>query len=256
LKSSQLLFVFRWGTDDAKIIKDRIFDFDDWNSYTIATYRPFLTRDDFDSPISVIFTPENEVTLAHLSGRLMNDLTIYERPYPYVVKSDLTVMPGKTLTIGPGVVLEFYPSVGILVLGTLYAEGAPTNPIVMKPITLEKKRFLDYGGLSRNRFDTRQKSVRLCAEDKCEEGTNQGFLEYYNRTTLRWIPMCDYQFTERNVQTVCRELGFDARNVFFDFGKRWEYMYNHNPVTRVRKWPEPFQCVGKLAFLEISNSEL
>lgn len=90
-----------------------------------------------------------------------------------------------------------------------------------------------------------QQSVRLCAEDKCEPGINQGFLEYFNKTTLQWIPMCDNRFTERNVQVVCRELGFDHMNVFLDFDIRLEYVYNFNYGSRIRQWPEPSQCVGK-----------
>jgi len=97
--------------------------------------------------------------------------------------------------------------------------------------------------MQRLKGDDVDKSVRLCAEDKCERGTRQGFLEYYNRTTLQWIPMCDNRFTERNVQVICRQLGFDHMNVFFDFGRRIEYHYNS--LRRIRKWPDPFQCVGE-----------
>jgi len=235
-----------WGTADSKMIRERIFDFDDWNSYALALYKPYLQRDDFDSPISVSYEPEDEVTIDNLSGRLLHPLILYKRNRPYVVKSDLTIMPNAMLTIGPGVELEFYPSVGILALGPLIAQGQPENPIVMKPITIQKMEQLEFQEKMRARqMEKEPKGVRLCAEEKCEVGINQGFLEYFNKTTLQWVPMCDDRFTERNVQVVCRQLGFDTLNVFFDYGKRWEYMYNHIPVSRVRKWPEPFQCVGE-----------
>ncbi len=97
--------------------------------------------------------------------------------------------------------------------------------------------------LQRLKLDDGERTVRLCSEDKCERGVNQGFLEYFNKTTVQWIPMCDNRFTERNVQVVCGQLGFDHMNVFFDFGRRVEYHYNS--LTRIRKWPEPYQCVGK-----------
>ena len=42
-------------------------------------------------------------------------------------------MPGVMLTILPGVELEFFPSVGILVLGILNAEGHWEAPIRMRP---------------------------------------------------------------------------------------------------------------------------
>ena len=56
---------------------------------------------------------------------------------PYVIRSDLTVMPGATLSIEPGVEMEFYPSVGILVLGTLHAQGNLERNIIMRPVELQ-----------------------------------------------------------------------------------------------------------------------
>jgi len=95
-------------------------------------------QDSMESSISVTYESENEVTLDHLQGRLMHPLTLYLRDRPYVVKSDLTIMPSAQLTIAPGVELEFYPSVGILALGPLFAQGTPESPITMRPITLQK----------------------------------------------------------------------------------------------------------------------
>ena len=65
-----------------------------------------------------------EIDLDDLGGRLHESIRLLARPgRPYVIRRDLTVMPGVTLTIEPGAELEFYPSVGILVLGTLHAQG-------------------------------------------------------------------------------------------------------------------------------------
>ena len=65
----------------------------------------------------------------------------YSRPgRPYIIRSDLTVMPEVTLTIEPGAELEFYPSVGILVLGTLHAQGNIDRNIIMKPVKLSQVR--------------------------------------------------------------------------------------------------------------------
>ena len=46
-------------------------------------------------------------------------------------------MPGATLTIEPGVEMEFYPGVGILVLGTMHAQGNLERNIIMRPVELE-----------------------------------------------------------------------------------------------------------------------
>lgn len=70
-----------------------------------------------------------------MSGRLLTSLVLRKREQPYVIRSDLTVMPEVTLTIEPGVVMEFGPRVGMLVLGTLIAKGRKDDKIIMKPIT-------------------------------------------------------------------------------------------------------------------------
>lgn len=56
------------------------------------------------------------------------------------MKSDLTVMPDVTLTLAPGVVMEFTPKVGILVLGRLVAKGRRGEEIIFRPHPGEKKQ--------------------------------------------------------------------------------------------------------------------
>lgn len=75
-----------------------------------------------------------------------------------------------------------------------------------------------------------------------------GFLEYFNRTTLQWIPICDDRFTERNAQVACRHLGYDTLNVYVSHGRRYEL--HPGSLTRVWSWPEPLQCTGKERDLE------
>ena len=91
-------------------------------------------------------------------------------------------------------------------------------------------------------------SIRLCTGAKCAVNATEGFLEYFNRTTLQWVPMCDQRFTERNAEVVCRELGYDPLNVYFHHGQRVEY--HSNSLTRIWSWPEPLQCTGSEARLE------
>lgn len=61
-------------------------------------------------------------------------MTLYPRERPYVIRADITVMPDVTLTITPGVVLEFAPRVGLLVLGRLMARGRRGEEIIMRPV--------------------------------------------------------------------------------------------------------------------------
>ncbi|XP_060803589.1 protein bark beetle [Amyelois transitella] len=249
-----------WGSNEEKEIKKQIFDFDDWNNHAIANFLPYLLEDRFDSSVSAVFTPETPLDVDMLGGRLSSNVTLEARIAPYIVKADITVMPEAILTINPGVTLEFGPNVGILVMGTLQANGHAQMPIVMRPITpsnniennrIEKRDTRRY----RHHKERRQlenllvqDSIRLCTGRNCSindnmsEKINEGFLEYYNRTTLQWVPMCDNRFTERNAQVVCRELGFDPINVFFAYDRRIEY--HSNSLSRIWSWPEPLQCVG------------
>ncbi|XP_044255606.1 protein bark beetle isoform X2 [Tribolium madens] len=240
-----------WGTNDELAIKEKIFDFDDWNNYAIAKFKPYLVNDDFGSSYSAGYISDTSPNLNRLGGRITRDLILHnERNMPYIVQSDITVMPKATLTIDPGVVLEFAPNVGILVLGSLQARGYEGNEIIMRPISktghlestdspiVREKRQIEnlIGG----------ESIRLCKGRSCYEGEEstprEGFLEYFNKTTLQWIPMCDTRFTERNAQVVCRELGFDPLNVFFDHDIRVEF--HSNSLSRIWTWPEPLQCKG------------
>lgn len=233
-----------WGTTDDKLIRKRIFDFDDWNDHAIANYRPYLTDENYQAGLSTSFTPETEIDYENLGGRLTQNTVLVPREQPYIIKSDITVMPKVTLTLYPGVVMEFAPNVGILVLGTLKAEGHKGTEIVMRPLAknAEMKQY------KRDKREMEQfalqDSIRLCKGRDCTEHEipNEGFLEYFNRTTLQWIPMCDPRFTERNAQVVCRELGFDSINAFFDRDIRIEY--HSNSLTRIWSWPEPLQCSG------------
>lgn len=239
-----------WGSSNEQQIKQTIFDFDDWNNHAIAMFRPYLIEDTFEASHSVSFEHEEQIDLDHLGGRLTKDLVIPYRATPYLINSDITVMPNTKLTISPGVTMEFASNVGILVLGTLRAEGAKGSEIIMRPLS-------KIGNLHTNNIENREirrdvenllgeESIRLCQGRNCQDSKleipNEGFLEYFNKTTLQWIPMCDPRFTERNAQVVCRELGFDPVNAFFDHDIRIEF--HSNSLSRIWSWPEPLQCKG------------
>lgn len=73
-----------------------------------------------------------------LGGKISESLIIAPQENAYIVLSDITVMPGATLTILPGTTLEFAPNVGILVLGSLIAQGYIGGEITFKPINKAK----------------------------------------------------------------------------------------------------------------------
>ncbi|KAF2360384.1 SRCR domain [Trinorchestia longiramus] len=263
-----------WGSANGSYIRERIFDFNDWNNYAIADYLPYLTANSLNAPVkSEGGHPSDHIDFNALGGQLFNDLVLQYRPEPYVVKSDLTVMPGVTLTVKPGVIIEFYPGIGILVLGRLLAVGMRGNHIKFQPVDLSKTVDYRYaystahprlrrslGPYEDETFDaivnskdretrsvqsSRQSrlpiDVRLCIEGECGN-RRDGFLELYNVTTRQWVPVCDDRFTERNAQVVCHQLGYNKLHYFLGRNIRTE-MYP-NALVRVRTWPEPIQCQG------------
>ncbi|XP_071445359.1 protein bark beetle [Hetaerina americana] len=240
-----------WGTADVELIREKIFDFDDWNGYAAAAFRPYLVEPEIDGSTSLPWeapSPDMDEN-GELGGSLPSSLTLYARDTPYIVRRDITVMPMQTLTIAPGVHMEFAPGVGILVLGTLRAQGMRDNEIEMRP--LKQQSILQKSMTNPQFYRGESASVRLCTnQENCtrDASVKEGFLEYYNQTTRQWVPLCDSRFTERNAEVVCRELGFDGLNAHFYHGERVEF--HPNSLSRIWSWPEPLQCSGNEGKLE------
>ncbi|KAH8259932.1 hypothetical protein KR038_005318 [Drosophila bunnanda] len=247
-----------WGTKDTAFIEAKIFDFDNWNDHADVIYQPFLIEDSYDASVSVVvpFNQDQEVDLTtYRGGRVYKDLILKKQNTPYYISSDITVMPGKTLTINHGVTMEFEPNVGILVLGNLVAIGYKESPIVMRPFKNASREALTDGQPQKRALEdmsaplTEFDVIRLCTSaNNCSGdadglfGLNEGFLEYFNHTTLQWVPICDSRFTERNAQVVCREMGYDPLNVYYGHDRRIEF--HTNSLTRIWSWVQPLECRG------------
>ncbi|EEC13223.1 conserved hypothetical protein [Ixodes scapularis] len=228
-----------WGSLNASDIKARIFDFDDWNGYAAADFSPYLARAEVGGPLLTYDGSDEWGSRIDMSkpfgGRVFRSLTLYGRSAPYIIKSDLTILPNATMTILEGAELQFYPSVGILVLGDLVALGRSWAPIRMGPV---KKLYAN----TRSRRASVKQQVRLCVGQACNQNRRDGFLEFYNETTLQWVPVCDQRFTERNAEVVCRELGFGTLDVWLDRGFRHEL--GPSELSTVQSWPHPLECTG------------
>ncbi len=208
-----------WGTTEQEEIQQRIFDFDDWNSYAIAEYYPYLMGDSFDAPESSggVWRPPFDPDKP-LGGRIEDmDLRLTTRSEPYIVNRDLTIMPSASMFIEKGVKLEFYPNVGILVLGTLSARGTRDQRIRFEPVQPDKLRTVDNVRQRRRLHEEVDPDeddpnipnlVRLHGGDEPFEG----FLEIYNSTERRWTLICDQHFNERTAEVACRTMGLESSN--------------------------------------------
>ncbi|KRX72534.1 HHIP-like protein 1 [Trichinella sp. T6] len=262
-----------WGRDSRAAIVQRIFDFDDWNIFSLAEYNPYFVTEErslnwewrpADAQLGTLDYEQPSVYDLH--GRLFKSLTMkrqrekwtifpywYKPDKPYYIRKDLTIMPGATLTIEPGVEVHIYPNVRILVLGTLIAQGTFWDPIRLKPINLtDIQRPKQPTSATRwrrdaiyrmfpllKRYDSFYQKFDVHLTDSLDPSL--GFLEIKNMTSGELVPVCDRQFTRRNAEVVCRELGMETRNVHVRIGPRW----NYNPKLKiVKSYPEPRQCYG------------
>lgn len=225
-----------WGTTDQYRIRERIFDFDDWNNFAIAEYFPFLGSNNPQSDLATDSEIHVDLDLNHLGGRIWEDWTIPARNMPYTVYSDLTVMPNVKFTIPPGTELQFYPNVGILVLGQLIATGVPHSRIRFTAASVPSS------------VQGRKKRETLTPSDirfSGGETSNEGFLELYNTSSKSWNLMCDNQFNEKTAEVVCRSLGLETVNVDVRFTHLYDYYVYGKPMYFLKEfWAYSYYCKG------------
>ncbi|KAI8494760.1 hypothetical protein Bbelb_273650 [Branchiostoma belcheri] len=136
-----------WGTDNENIIRKKIFDYSDWNSGAQVTYSPFLDSAN-GNPVDAILNPSP--TSQAFGGLLVNDLHIPRQSSPVLMKSDLTILPGATLTLDPGVEVKAAPGAGILNYGHINMVGSASDPVILgaqtNRNTTSNNNYLRLGG--------------------------------------------------------------------------------------------------------------
>ncbi|CAH1792063.1 unnamed protein product [Owenia fusiformis] len=240
-----------WGTRDQMAIRNRLFDFDHWNSFAIAEYYPYLIDNKFDSLLSTGGKIEVELDINKpLGGRVKKSLTLTRKSVPYVVVADLTVMPGAILALEPGVKITFAPHVGILVLGTLVARGDFHRRIEFSPMEPGSGRMKRQSGAP----TSLSHMIRLHGGER----PNEGFVELFNKTTNRWNIVCDQNWNEKTAEVACRDLGFESQNVHIRRTKHYDAFVHGFYPTIFRKyfWESTFFCDGTETSLDQCNRKM
>ena len=182
-----------WGYDDENQIKERIFDAEDNYERALAVFIPFFGST--GELMRGLNQSDGRETSAprYLGGRISSRLNLWSKFSPFIVISDVTVLPDAKLTIHPGVELQFGSGVGMLVLGALFVLGNRDSPVTF---SLLKK--------------TQTKAsipVRLVG------GTFpwQGRLVVVHNET--WSPVCVNEtmpFGRNNAKVICQQLGYQG----------------------------------------------
>ena len=61
------------------MIREKLFDFDDWNSYAITYFLPYYLENSFESTLSSQFERKPEIDLDNLGGRLYESVRLVAR---------------------------------------------------------------------------------------------------------------------------------------------------------------------------------
>ena len=222
-----------WGTTDENIIIDRIHDFGYCSRLASAQYFPFLTSKNGPtaSPsvsATLVITRPNSI----VRGRVSSNTILAASGSPYVVTGDITVLPGKTLTIESGVELKFTHNTGILVEGQLIAHGNDNSPILLRDDSFA------IGDLQ-----LEEGSLRLV------DGSSQwrGRVEIFHNGN--WGPVCAvHNYSDwwqwwmdndhYNTRVICRELGYSNANW------QWPYVDPTLETSTNAAWLEHVLCRG------------
>ncbi|MEM9778042.1 MAG: hypothetical protein AAF902_25930, partial [Chloroflexota bacterium] len=121
------------------------------------------------------------------SGTYTSDLTFTAAQSPICIDSDLQMLDGSSLTIEPGVIVEFSGAYEILIRSQISAAGTPADPIIFKSINNEAAAgatFLKFFGatlgdssLSHIQFNEAGMAIQIGDETEFNQGgKNSGTL--------------------------------------------------------------------------------
>ncbi|KAI8487025.1 hypothetical protein Bbelb_352850 [Branchiostoma belcheri] len=188
-----------WGTTDTDLIKEKIFDNNDWNSGGLVRFSPYLNSPS-GNPIYIVDT--GTMTASSLGGLLNGTLRLTAYDSPVTLTRDLTILPDSVLIVEAGVEFRVRERVGILNLGKLQLEGLPSSPITFD--------------VTRKTVSNRTIPVRLTGDTN----TGEGRLEV--QYSGQWVPVCHDWYGEF-ATIACRQLGlgsYDSATRHYDYSNR------------------------------------
>ena len=186
-----------WGYDNENQIKERIYDAQDNYEMALAVFIPF-----FGSTGELMQGSNQSDGLEtfgqrYMGGRISSSLHLWSKLSPYVVLSDVTVLPDAKLTIHPGVEIQFGSGVGMLVLGALFVLGNRDNPVTFSLLKKSQRNISIPVRLVGGKFPW-QGRVELLHNGNWTPLS-------VNETQNETMP-----FGSNNAKVICEQLGYQA----------------------------------------------
>ncbi|MCJ7761852.1 right-handed parallel beta-helix repeat-containing protein, partial [Candidatus Bathyarchaeota archaeon] len=116
-----------WGTTNTQAINQTIYDFKNDFNLGRVTFVPFLTEPNSAAPA---IPTEPSPTATYVTGLITSNTTWALFGSPYVVTGNVVVDSNVFLTVEPGVTVRFTGGTGLIIDGTLIAQGNSTHKIV------------------------------------------------------------------------------------------------------------------------------
>ncbi|XP_033126260.1 uncharacterized protein LOC117124219 [Anneissia japonica] len=167
----------RWRTSEHTVFRQKIFDNEDWNNLAYI-----MTRSRGQNTIS------DKCSSSNIGGRINATCHLKVGNSPYVVESDITILPNAELIIDPGVTLFLNEDNGITILGKLTAVGTPISRITFM--------------LNNTNNSNDKNKIRLIQSTSRVQGVIQVF------TDGEWKSVKTYYFGQEEAEVACRQLGY------------------------------------------------
>lgn len=181
-----------WGTAKYENFYNLIFDRDDRYNLAVIKYFPALKNDRLYDTFTILDPPPNlENTFIRnnvLGGELKKRLTLDAKRYR--VDKDIYIEPTGWLDIPPGTVLEFDNSIGMVVYGTLVADG-------------KQRQWVEF--VLQDDFESAVENLTFPVRLEDGKDTLEGRVEV--EIDGEWGTICNKGWTEQNSVIVCNQMG-------------------------------------------------
>lgn len=207
-----------WGYEKYIDIRKRIFDAEDNNEVMVALFIPFINKKG---------TVEEGRNITDLGGRLSTTVKLRRRSTPYLITSDLVILPTASLTIEPGVEVQFGPGVSMLVLGSLFALGTADHPVKFSLLNKTQKQSAMQIRLTGGKYPW------------------LGRLEILHKNI--WASVCfnaSESWKTNNAKVICQQLGYQSSSPVR------QNIVKVLQMSSTSAWPIELNCLGSEANID------